>query len=421
MYFYTKKDLDCKGTMLDEFLKYVSKVVGSDFRQRRYLLAVSGGVDSMSMLHLSIQSRLDIKVVTVDHHTRSGESTSDAIFVKRFCEHLGIQCYVVDYRHTAGSFQQNASEFRKYSFETLRKQTQSDYICTAHHADDHAETLLMLIGRSAGFSGLASQGNPKGRYFRMLGFTHKSSITSYAKEHDITYREDLSNRQTDYLRNALRLEVLPTLNEAIPKWTEKASKTLHYLSEAYDLHLYMLRQMPWYNEHPNEIGFALNMKLLQSLNMVVESIYRAYLTPMGFTNDQLGNMVYCTTGAQFDAKEYIALRNRDWVMVRRKDSFVSKPKPIQVRDQHQLVKLGYKNEDTTNLDHFPYTLRLATEGDMWQKSDGSTKLLSRHLTDLKMNRWAKKEAIVLVNNAGLVEEIMDFGPWGNWPNDITTL
>ena len=419
MYFYTKKDLDCKGTMLDDFLKYVSEVVGSDFLQKRYLLAVSGGIDSMLMLHLCIQAGLDINVATVDHHTRSGQSTADALFVKGVCESLGIKCYVIDYHHVAGNFHQKAREFRKHHFEILRNQTQSDYICTAHHADDHAETLLMLVGRGAGFSGLASQGNPKGKYLRMLGFTDKPSIRTYVEGQHIAYREDNTNTQTDYTRNALRLEVLPILNTIIPKWIANASETMRYLSAAYDLHHFMLRQMSWYVEHPMKIGFALNVSDIQSLDISDVGILHAYLGPPGFTNDQLESMMSCTTGAQFDAKEYVALKDRNWILVRKKDSFNDGPDSLSITNVDQANHVGFDLLQPSAMKNFPYLIRQSQEGDRWKKSDGTTKLLSKHLTDLKLNRWAKKEAIVLVNSEGLVEEIVDFGRWGNWPEPKT--
>ena len=149
---------------------------------KKYALAVSGGADSMAMLHAFAHHlpRPNFYVVTINHNIRP-EGASDCQFVENYCKQLGIECYVFDIdvpthaRENKLSLETSARVLRYQIFDKLN----CDYVCTAHHSRDHAETVLMHIIRGSGLVGAQGIREYNGKYFRpMLNVTKVLSIIS---------------------------------------------------------------------------------------------------------------------------------------------------------------------------------------------------------------------------------------------------
>jgi tRNA(Ile)-lysidine synthase len=193
------------------------------------LLAVSGGVDSMVMLHLfsvlRAQMKLYLSVIHVNHQLRGDESTGDEQFVREMSDFYNIPffCERIDVRSHAHEFgvskQLAARRLRYECFERIRKQAGAQAVATAHHADDNAETVLLNIIRGTGIHGLSGI-PPKrepGHIIRPLLFMTRKEIEFYAEEQCIKYRNDSSNRSLAYRRNELRHNILPTLQRRHPR------------------------------------------------------------------------------------------------------------------------------------------------------------------------------------------------------------
>jgi len=189
------------------------------------LLAVSGGVDSMAMLHLfhHIQQtwQLTLTVAHINHSLRGNESDEDESFVKEKSRELGIPFYsqrvnVKAYAHSKKCSTQVAARVLRYNaLESIRRQVGADVIATAHQANDNAETVMLNLIRGAGIRGLA--GIPihnKEQYsIRPLLFATRKDIESYTTEQNIQYRNDSSNISLKYKRNFIRSIVFPELNK----------------------------------------------------------------------------------------------------------------------------------------------------------------------------------------------------------------
>jgi len=187
------------------------------------LLAVSGGIDSMVLLHVFSLLRepldLHLSVVHVNHQLRGDESMGDEQFVKEMCGKMHVPCYselidVMSYVHDHGVSKQLAARKLRYDcFERVRRQTGSDAVATAHHSDDNAETVLLNILRGTGIRGLAGipPKRSQGSIIRPLLFATRKEIEAYASEQGIRYRNDSSNRSLKYRRNELRHCILPAL------------------------------------------------------------------------------------------------------------------------------------------------------------------------------------------------------------------
>ncbi len=205
----------------EDFLNAHSLLQGGE----RLLLAVSGGVDSMTMLDLfeRIAGRwhLSLAVAHVNHQLRGDESDGDEAFVRAQCERRSLPFYstrvlTTSFAHERGFSKQVAARTLRYQFlSTIRDQIQADAVATAHQANDNAETVLMNSLRGAGVRGLAGipLRDPQQRLIRPLLFAYRNEIDQYAVANSILFREDSSNASNDYRRNYLRNVAIPELEK----------------------------------------------------------------------------------------------------------------------------------------------------------------------------------------------------------------
>jgi tRNA(Ile)-lysidine synthase len=185
----------------------------------RVLVALSGGVDSVVLLHLlksaSNELQIEVRAAHFDHAMRT-DSAADAEWVRAVCSawHIPLTAARAD-RPLRG---ETAARLARYEFlERAARATRSSRIATAHHADDQIETVLFRLLRGTGMRGLAGIPVRRGRFIRPLLRFHKSELLAYAAAHDIAFREDPSNAQLDYARNRLRRTVLPALDAVRPE------------------------------------------------------------------------------------------------------------------------------------------------------------------------------------------------------------
>lgn len=184
----------------------------------RVLCAVSGGADSVCLLHY-LASRSDISVVAAhfNHHLRGGESDRDEAFVKKFCDSMNIKCIteggdIAAYATENGLGIEEAAREKRYAF--LHSAADSEgcrVIATAHNAQDNAETIIMNLARGAGLKGLCGIPPVRGNIIRPLLETSRTEIESYLEQKGLEHVEDSTNRSDDYSRNRIRHHVLPVL------------------------------------------------------------------------------------------------------------------------------------------------------------------------------------------------------------------
>jgi tRNA(Ile)-lysidine synthase len=211
----------------------------------RVVVAVSGGPDSVALLHmlhrLAPEWRLQLHVFHMDHGLRGEESRGDALYVQSLAERLELPCTVVTLETGAlkaqsGSLQANARAFRYREMESLAIRISANRIALGHSRDDQAETVLMRLLRGSGTKGLA--GIPPVRaqgtvtYIRPLLATPRNEIDKYCREAELSPHLDKSNLKTDYLRNRIRLQLIPHLAEEFnPAIAANLAQTAEVLRE----------------------------------------------------------------------------------------------------------------------------------------------------------------------------------------------
>lgn len=208
-------------------------------RGGKVLCAVSGGADSMCLLHLawSMAEAGGFQVAAAHYHhgMRGAAADADAAFVETFCKERNIPC-VVERGDVYGQAQRLGlgveETGRQLRYEFLRRTAEElgcNRIATAHNADDNLETLLLHLVRGAGLHGLAGIPPRRGEIVRPLLTTSRSDIEAYLAEHGLTHVEDCTNADESYARNRIRRQVVPVLRQLNPRLTESAAETMGYL------------------------------------------------------------------------------------------------------------------------------------------------------------------------------------------------
>lgn len=208
-------------------------------RGGKVLCAVSGGADSMCLLHLawSMAEAGGFQVAAAHYHhgMRGAAADADAAFVETFCKERNIPC-VVERGDVYGQAQRLGlgveETGRQLRYEFLRRAAEElgcNRIATAHNADDNLETLLLHLVRGAGLHGLAGIPPRRGEIVRPLLTTSRLDIEAYLAEHGLTHVEDCTNADESYARNRIRRQVVPVLRQLNPRLTESAAETMGYL------------------------------------------------------------------------------------------------------------------------------------------------------------------------------------------------
>ena len=192
------------------------------FATSKLLLAVSGGVDSMVLLHLLKKSKIDFEVAHCNFNLRGEDSEKDYLFVKKTClsndiVFNGKKFDTLSYAKENGlSIQMAARQLRYKWFGEIIQHKKLNYLVTAHHQNDQTETILLNILRGKGsftWEGMSVLNNS---ILRPLLAISKNELVEYAKENKIDWREDSSNEKSDYQRNFIRNTILPQLDSVFP-------------------------------------------------------------------------------------------------------------------------------------------------------------------------------------------------------------
>ena len=231
----------------------------------RVLCAVSGGADSVCLLHLlvSMQEEKDITVLAAhfEHGLRGEESREDAAFTQRLCSDLGVFC-AVGYGDVKSYAEENrlgteeaARELRYAFLERTADELGCSRIATAHTLNDNAETMVMNLCRGSGTAGLAGIPPARGRIIRPLLLVTREEVEAYLGDHDLGHREDSTNRDDAFTRNRIRHQVLPLMESFNPAFVKTAGKTAELLREDEDCLSQMAGQ--FLDSHPLSAGIPL--------------------------------------------------------------------------------------------------------------------------------------------------------------------
>ena len=392
---------------------------------KKLLLAVSGGLDSMVLVHLFQQLNYEIVVLHCNFQLRGLESFEDQQFIQEYTSQHNIllsftqfdtEAFAKDYKL---STQLAARELRySWFYEQLETQ-EGDYILTAHHADDNLETFLINLSRGTGLDGLTGIPAQNDIVIRpLLPFT-RQEIEEYANQNKLVWREDSSNTSDKYLRNKIRHHLIPVLKELNPNFMNSFEKTQTYLQESQELvadaAIMVYQQVA--KEKDGDIYFDINQLL--KLPNYTSYLYQ-WLTEFGFTAwDDIYELVTSQSGKQVLAPYFRLIKDRECLILSplqsqenqqefEIESLESKVKfPLNL-DFSNVSEIGVASDSTIFVDEdklvFPLTLRHWNEGDVFQPfgMEGKSKKVSKLFKDEKLSLIDKEKVWLLCSNNQVV-------------------
>ncbi|MGX5819368.1 tRNA lysidine(34) synthetase TilS [Chitinophaga lutea] len=287
------------------------------------LAAVSGGTDSIVMLHLLVSAGIRTEVAHMNFQLRGDESARDESFVRTLAQQYGLPfhtmradaaAYAAEHRV---SVQVAARELRYAWLETLRQEQGLTAIATAHQLQDNAETLWMNIAKGTGIAGMHGILPKQGRIIRPLLFATRGEITAYAAEHGLQHVEDSSNTTDKYTRNFFRHRILPQLEEAYPEAVRNAGATIARMREAEMLYQQALEahRKKLLTQRGNQ--FMMPVLLLQQA-MPLGTILYELLKPFGFSpsqSPQIQRLLDSDTGRWVASDTHRIVRDRKWLII----------------------------------------------------------------------------------------------------------
>ena len=207
--------------MLEQFRTYTQQ---QNFfnNTSKILLAVSGGIDSVVMAYLFQEAKIKFGIVHCNFQLRGKESDADKKFVKKLAGFLNVPFHsknfnTKEFANERGiSIQMAARDLRYQFFDEICAENKYDAIALAHHAGDSAETVLLNLIRGTGIAGYHGIVSKNKKVIRPLLFASRADILKYAKRKKIVWREDSSNQSDQYLRNKIRLKIIPKLEKINP-------------------------------------------------------------------------------------------------------------------------------------------------------------------------------------------------------------
>jgi tRNA(Ile)-lysidine synthase len=292
-------------------------------QQGTLLLALSGGLDSMALAALLLQSGLRFAAAHCNFSLRGEDAEQDAAFVAAWCEANGVPFHLIRFDTQAEaqlrgqSIQMAARELRYEWFEALRRTHGYTAILTAHHADDVTETMLINLCRGTGIAGLHGIPERHGHLIRPLLFAQRAELAAFAKESELSWREDASNAEDKYLRNAMRLHVLPTLEALLPGAALRIAKTAGRLHAAELIYRKELnRRLTRLIEHRGN-DIYVPVRLLEKQEALPTVAFELF-TPFGFSPEQtqqILNLLHAESGRQVMSSSHRVVRHRDFLVV----------------------------------------------------------------------------------------------------------
>lgn len=393
------------------------------------LVALSGGADSVALLHLLNSCGYNSVAAHCNFALRGAESDADEAFVRELCSKWGITLMVKRFdttEHAARnkiSIEMAARELRYEWFNKIAEEKGIQLIATGHSGDDAIETFFLNLSRGTGLKGLAGIQWREKNLIRPLLFASSKEIRRYCENNSLTYRIDSTNNDTKFLRNKVRHEIVPLFKELNPSFFDTMQSNMEHLREALEI---------FSNEAERVKSFVTtqcNDTLLIPVNKIINhpqkrSILYEILKPYGFApkiSNSVVNALNGTPGRQFLSNSYRLVIDRvNLILTPRgeknlnlytiEDGQASITSPLEINIRVFEREAGFKlsreahiMQVDANLVNFPLTIRHALPGDRFQPLGMERfKKISDFYVDEKLSIPEKESCWLLLNGTDII-------------------
>jgi len=361
----------------------------------KLLLAISGGVDSVVLLHLLVNTGYNVAVAHVNFNLRGADSKADLKFTEQLAQQFEVAFYATQFdtetyaKQNQISIQMAARDLRYSWFEEIRLKDDFDFIATAHHQDDNLETILLNLTKGTGLKGLRGILPKNDKIVRpLLPFT-KQQLVNYAEAQQLKWREDASNQSVKYQRNKIRLEVIPILKTINPQLLNNLQKNTRYLRETE--HIYQdglqFHFKRWVEQRGDEIYLPI-LKIKKTKGFA--TVLYEYLKDYGFNGDQVVQIIdsfESEPGKQFLSPTHQLIKDRKFLILAKK---TTPNKTLHLIDFKQQKIVLNDLEIKINIDHFSIEFDQESFKNYLPKEEHHAKLHYNKLAfPLRLRRWQK--------------------------------
>ncbi|KAA5546633.1 tRNA lysidine(34) synthetase TilS [Adhaeribacter rhizoryzae] len=395
----------------------------------KIIATVSGGIDSVVLCDILYKLKISFCVAHANFGLRAEESDADEIFVKKLAKKYNVPFYseqfnTLEFAQQEKISTQMAARTLRYNwFEQLRQQLGYNYVATAHHQNDAAETILLNLTKGTGIAGLHGIAAKKAYLIRPLLCLTKDDIYEYVTENQLIWREDSSNESTKYQRNLIRHEVIPVLKNINPSLETTLNQTVEKIQGAEQIYLAYINEIKT-KALRQEAGVTyLNLTPLRealALPVVLFELLRDYNFNYENTRAILETFEGIS-GKTFQSATHVLVKDRDQLVITSKDLRVYGSFEINLADEyfdqnglklkiHQLPAENYKIPRSRNIAaldlnllQFPLKIRPWKEGD-WFVPLGMNgkKKLSDFFINEKIPVNLKAKIMVLTSDKSVV-------------------
>lgn len=349
---------------------FVEQLNSFGYLNKKILVAVSGGLDSIVLLDLFIHAGCEVGVAHANFQLRGEESDKDEAFIIQLGARYHVPVFVKrfdtkNYATENGmSIQMAARELRYDYFRQLLVEKRYDYLATAHHLNDSIETILINLTRGTGLQGLIGIQPERYSIIRPLAYFTREQIEAHGRAANLQWREDSSNSSDDYTRNFIRHQVIPKLKEINPSLEETFTRNMQRWSaakELMDLGIGKIKREYLLNESGQ-------IKISKSLfsQFKQPAILWELIKEFGFTIEECDKIVTASegqSGKRFLSSEFQLVIDRELLIIT--------PLPVQWSD----VQV---QDDQTEANLGSWELKVATEKNWRIQSDPFVALIDRH-------------------------------------------